>query len=256
MSIKDEMGELDLQLYLAGAMSFSQRARLSLVLLVSGDLRRRLREVKAANVQFAQNEMVRLEAKLFPATPRVFTVTHINPPFGILGWVGALALLTLCAIPILYPNSNQILPEEAYTAKGRGLGVNLFVKGDTSYRVENQAARILPSDTLQVVPIGSEAQYLILLGWDERQGMVTLFPESGAYSKKVSTREPPPALLLQDIADNRLICITATSPFRVQDAMRLLGRQPFNPIVRAPITRLITGRYVQIFAITKKASRI
>jgi hypothetical protein len=177
---------------------------------------------------------------------------------GMLGWagscLGSLALLALLVIPIFSPKPSLV--EEDYTAKGRGLGINLFVKGDTAYRVENQVASILPSDTLQAIPIGSEPQYLMLLGWDEHQGTVTLFPQTGIYAQRVSAHEPPPALLLQGIADNRLICITATGPFRVQDALKLLGRQPFLPLNRAPASHLTAGRYVQIFSISKKARRI
>ncbi|MDB5102969.1 MAG: hypothetical protein JWP91_658 [Fibrobacteres bacterium] len=143
-----------------------------------------------------------------------------------------------------------------FIAKGRGLGVNLFVKGDTAYRVEHQSALVSVTDTLQVMPMGSEAQHLVLLGWDEHQGLVRLFPKAGDRARKVSRQDPPPALLLQDMADNRLICVTAVGPFRIADAEAALRRKPFLPMEKAPPSHLEKGLYLQVFSITKGGGRI
>ncbi len=133
--------------------------------------------------------------------------------------------------------------------------MNLFVKGDSAYRVEHQAALVGSADTLQVIPLGSEAQNLVLLGWDARQGLVRLFPKEGGRSRRVSGREPPPALLLQDVADNRLICVTAVGSFRIAEAEAALRRDPFVPMEKAPASHLHKGLYLQVFSITKGPGR-
>jgi hypothetical protein len=260
------LGDLDLQLYLAGAMPLAKRLLMALSLMADGDLRARMRAVRAANATYRETEMGRLASRLYPEsgiskaeTPidtsksRTFKVTHPRVARWDLRLAGSLALLALCALPFWHTAAPG--PEDAI-AKGRGLGVNLFVKGDTAYRVENQDARISPADTLQVVPLGSEPQHLVLLGWDARQGLVRLFPQNGAYSHRVSHDEPPPALLLQGLSDNRLICVTATSPFRVSDVEALLRRTPYHSAGPAPASRLEGGMYLQIFTISKRDGRI
>jgi hypothetical protein len=122
--------------------------------------------------------------------------------------------------------------------------------------VENQTALVAASDTLQVMPLGTEPQHLVLLGWDARQGLVRLFPLEGDRSRRVSRRDPPPALLLQDMSDNRLICVTATGPFRIADAESALAREPFRPMQKAPHSHLHNGLYLQVFTVAKGGGRI
>jgi hypothetical protein len=201
-----------------------------------------------------------------------------KPVFGFRGgWApalaGALSLAVLCVLPFRgtpdgtsglgtgigdlsgFDGSPSAVHDD-FVAKGGALGVNLFVKGDTAYRVEHQAARVAATDTLQVVPLGSEAQHLVLLGWDARQGLVRLFPREGERARKVSGREPPPALLLQDMADNRLICVTAVGSFRIAEAEAALRRAPFLPMEKAPASHLHKGLYLQVFSIAKEPARL
>ena len=179
---------------------------------------------------------------------------------------GAFAVLALCAAPWLKPagglegawggrpapgSGASGVGSPDFIAKGNGLGVALYVKGDSAYRVERHAARVSPEDTLQALPLGSAPQHLALFGWDARQGLVRLFPAEGEASRRVSPDAPPPALLLQGMEDNRLVCVTSNAPFRLRDAEALLGRAPYRPLDKAPATRLQGGLLVQVFSILK-----
>ena len=264
--------DIDLQLYLAGALPLGKRLMLKWALAMDRPLRNRLRELEAGNQSFRRKEMRRLEGILFPeapgaATRRSVRGAHDGRRSQERAWIpslaGACCVLAFCALPLFRAvepfasgSMAAALGEPDFIPKGRALGVNLFVKGDSAYRVEHQTALVAATDTLQVMPMGSEAQHLVLLGWDARQGLVRLFPREGDRSRRVSRFEPPPALLLQDMADNRLICVTATGPFKVSDAEAALRRKPFQPLDKAPASHLGNGMYLQIFSITKGAGRI
>lgn len=260
------LNDLDLQLYLAGALPPGKRILMALALALDPGLRARLAEAKEANRAFARKEQRRLRGILFPEAPGAAARRAAKAdPAPAQGWIPALAgaccALALVALPArhaLLPGNPAFPGAEGpeYIAKGRSLGVSLFVKGDTAYRVEHQAAKVGATDTLQVIPMGAGPQHLVLLGWDARQGLVRLYPREGERAPRVSPSEPPPALLLQDVEDNRLICVTATGPFKVADAEAALRRKPFQPIDKAPASHLGGGLYLQIFSITKGAGRI
>lgn len=259
--------DLDLQLYLAGAMPAGKRLLMALALIVDKDLRARLAEAKAANRAFARKEQRRLRGILFPEAPGAAARRSVAdaPARAGRGWMPALAgaccALALVILPARFAKGPVATafpggdgPE--FVAKGRSLGVSLFVKGDSAYRVERQAARVASTDTLQVIPMGAGPQHLVLLGWDARQGLVRLYPREGERAPRVSPDQPPPALLLQDVDDNRLICVTATGPFKIAAAEAALRRKPFQPLDKAPASHLGDGMYMQIFSITKSAGRI
>lgn len=265
------LNDLDVQLYLAGAMPWGKRLMFRWALLLDRDLRVRLDEARAANRAFSRKEQRRLRGILFPEAPGVAARRSVqasaagarSPRVWIPALAGACCVLVLIALPAYraalpgaggFTGADVEGPE--FVAKGRSLGVSLFVKGDSAYRVEHQAARVTATDTLQVMPMGTGPQHLVLLGWDARQGLVRLYPREGELAPRVSRSEPPPALLLQDVDDNRLICITATEPFKVADAEAALRRKPFQPLDKAPATHLGDGLYLQIFSITKGARRI
>ncbi len=278
-----KLSATDLQLYLAGALPASKRLMMDWALLVDGGLRAELRSLRERNAAYREREMPRLQRSLYPhvahaaggQAPARSARTPAFPRFPgasaqVPGLACAFALMVLCVLPFfpgtrakgMQPDSvptgfdASAVSDPDFIAKGRGLGVSLFVKGDIAYRVENQAAKVAATDTLQVMPLGSEAQHLVLLGWDARQGLVRLFPKDGEQSRRVSRLDPPPALLLQDMAENRLICVTAVAPFRIADAEAALKRAPFLPMEKAPPFRLQKGLYLQIFAITKGGTRI
>ncbi len=273
--------DVDLQLYLAGALPPGKRLMLKWALTVDRSLRTRLRDLEAGNQAFRRKEMRRLDGILFPEAPGEAARRSVRTGStrgvtrsgtGGRAWVpslaGACLVMVFCALPMVRADlgatsgSNggnslsEALGDPDFIPKGRALGVNLFVKGDSAYRVEHQSALVAATDTLQVMPMGSEAQHLVLLGWDARQGLVRLFPMDGDRSRRVSRSEPPPALLLQDMADNRLICVTATGPFKVSAAEAALRHKPFQPLEKAPASHLGNGLYLQIFSITKGAGRI
>jgi len=276
-----DLSDLDLHLHLAGALPPGKRLLLRWRLLLDADLRARLAGLRRGNEDFAAREMRSLRDRLFPAAPRR-AVPDPRPaprrprapsgggpgPAGFFGGrraayalAGGFAVLALCAVPFLGRIPAPVPAGDAVDgvaaggsdviAKGRGLGITLYVKGDSAYRVENHAARLAPTDTLQAVPLGSTPQHLVLLGWDPTQGLVRLFPAEGASSRRVTSAEPPPALLLQGMDENRLVCVTSGSPFRVEQALELLGREPFRPLPKAPAAHLEKGLFVQVFAITK-----
>lgn len=268
---QDGLSNVDLQLYLAGALPLGKRLMLGWALIVDRGLRARLSEAREANRAFARKEQRRLQGILYPealgaAARRGAGAGSASAPSQ-RGWIPALAgaccALVLVAMPA-YRSASSGIPGLAaseadgpdFVAKGRSLGVSLFVKGDSAYRVENQAARVAATDTLQVLPMGAGPQHLVLLGWDARQGLVRLYPREGERAPRVSRDEPPPALLLQDVDDNRLICVTATGPFKIADAEAALRRKPFLPMDKAPASHLGNGLYLQIFSITKGAGRI
>jgi hypothetical protein len=169
-----------------------------------------------------------------------------------LALAGGLALVALCAVPWLRgPGTRGTEAEDEFVAKGKALGISLYVKGDTAYRVESHDVRVSPADTLQVLPLGQEPQHLALLGWDSKQGLVRLFPREGRDAPKVSPGEPPPGLLLDGLDESRLICVTSVSPFRLDRAEALLRGAPYRPMEHAPAARLEKGIYVQVFAISK-----
>lgn len=266
--------ETDLQLYLAGALPTGKRLMMAWALMADGALRADLERLKEENEAYRRKEGRRLQGLLFPEVPGPARAPSSAWPGPKRGWApalaGALSLAVLCVLPFrgmpgidgggqagrLDAGFDGSAARGDFIAKGGALGVNLFVKGDTAYRVEHQAARVAATDTLQVVPLGSEAQHLVLLGWDARQGLVRLFPREGGRARKVSGREPPPALLLQDMADNRLICVTAVGPFRIAEAEAALRRPPFLPMEKAPASHLHKGLYLQVFSIAKEPARL
>jgi hypothetical protein len=258
--------DVDLQLYLAGALPLGKRLLLRWTLRLDPELRARLARLREENAAFRRKEMRRLEGILFPAPivrgARAGAVRERGPAW-LPALAGACCVLLFCALPfraglrdVLGGALDEAVNDPDVIAKGRGLGVSLFVKGDSAYRVESQTARVAATDTLQVMPLGAEPQYLALLGWDARQGLVRLFPREGGRAPRVSRSAPPPALLLQDVADNRLICVTATGPFSVADAEAALRGKPFQPLDKAPSSHLGKGLYLQIFSITRDAGRI
>lgn len=236
-------------------------------LLLDKSLRGRLERIREEYAGYRNTEMPSLGSRLL-RTPRPFPAEAQAPRGPLAGFApgggrlahgltGAFAVLALCAVPWLAPVPAGV-EASGWTgagpdviAKGRGLGVGLYVKGDSAYRVENHAARLRPDDTLQALPLGSATQHLALLGWDARQGLVRLFPAEGSVSRLVSPREPPPALLLQGMEESRLVCITSGAPFRLADAEALLRGRDFQPLEKAPAARLAKGLYVQVFSIAK-----
>lgn len=268
---RDGLNDVDLQLYLAGALPLGKRLMLGWALFMDRGLRERLAAARASNRAFARKEQRRLQGILFPEAPGIASrrAAEAAPASAAQrrGWVPALAGACCALVFVAFPayraassgNAGLAVSEADgpdFVAKGRSLGVSLFVKGDSAYRVEHQSARVAATDTLQVVPMGSGPQHLVLLGWDARQGLVRLYPREGERAPRVSREEPPPALLLADVDDNRLICVTATGPFKVADAEAALRRKPFQPMDKAPASHLGNGLYLQIFSITKGAGRI
>lgn len=269
MKAKDlrKLSDVDLHLYLAGALPWSKRFLLAWALALDAGLRARLAALREENQAFGGREMASLKARLFPGasrSPARMSSRRLLPSLPGRQWgyalAGSMAVLALCAVPYLAPTraidgrgglDGWAGEGPDVIAKGRGLGVSLYVKGDSAYRVEHHAARVAPADTLQVIPLGTVPQHLLLLGWDARQGLVRIFPPDGAMSRRVSPGEPPPALLLQGMEDNRLVCVTANVPFRVADVEALLKRKPFQPLDKAPASHLEKGLYVQVFAIGK-----
>lgn len=274
---RPELSDVDLHLYLAGALPAGKRLLLRWHLLLDAGLRARLADLRRANAEFAAGEMASLRGRLFPAVPapgrapaaRSRASAGGGAAGGGFDWsgfpggrrfgyalAGGFAVLALCAVPFLRGTHDLAVDGIAANdpdvlVKGRGLGVTLYVKGDSAFRVENHSARMAPTDTLQAVPLGSAPQHLVLLGWDANQGLVRLFPSEGPGSRRVSAAEPPPALLLQGMDENRLVCVTSGSPFRVEDALALLGKKPFQPLPKAPAAHLEQGLFVQVFAIVK-----
>lgn len=281
------LSDVDLHLYLAGAMPLGKRLLLRWNLFLDAGLRARLAELRRGNAEFAALEMPALRGRLFPGAPGQAGSAALPAPApsrphgaaaGGVDWssllggrrfgyalAGGFAVLALCAVPFLgrLPTSavdgvdgldglDGVAAEGSdLIPKGRGLGVILYVKGDSTYRVENHAARMAPTDTLQAVPLGSAPQHLVLFGWDARQGLVRIFPAEGSTSRMASAAEPPPALLLQGMEENRLVCVTSGSPFQVEAALALLGRKPFQPLLKAPAVHLEQGLYVQVFTLVK-----
>lgn len=267
----EKLNDVDLHLYLAGALPWPRRFLMAWHLALDPGLRTRLASLRGEADAYRNREMTSLEARLFPRRARsghpsgrkarasswLDFLPKGGRPLG-LALSGSFAVLILCAVPYLDPARDAAQSADGWAgegpdiiAKGRGLGVSLYVKGDSAYRVENHAAKVAQADTLQAVPLGSAPQHLVLLGWDARQGLVRLFPSEGSMSRKVSAAQPPPALLLQGMEDNRLVCITSSAPFRIEDAEALIKRRPFLPLTKAPVTHLDKGLYVQVFAIGK-----
>jgi hypothetical protein len=259
--------ELDLRLYLAGALPPGKRLLFRWALALDPALRARLREARAADAAFRRGGMPRLRERLFPeprrasAAPSPRAFGFFRPGFApaLAGAVCALAFTSFLIAPGLKSAGgayDAAMGNPEAIAKGRGLGVALLVKGDSVYRVERQAARVRGTDTLQVLPLGTEPQHLVLLGWDARQGLVRLFPRAEGPAPRVSRTQPPPALLPQDGAENRLICVTATGPFTVAQAEAALRAGPFQPGEGAPAARLSGGLYLQIFSIAVRPEGI
>jgi hypothetical protein len=246
-------------LYLAGALPPGKRLMMAWALRVDGALRADLDRLKAGNAAFRRKEGRRLQGILFPDAPGSAAAreprnareaargsagagsARTQAASGLRrGWApalaGAFSLAVLCVLPFRGApgadgaaghderrgfDGSAAAARHDFIAKGGALGVNLFVKGDTAYRVEHQSARVAVTDTLQVVPLGSEA-----------------------------------ALLLQDMADNRLICVTAVGPFRIAEAEAALRRAPFLPMEKAPASHLHKGLYLQVFSIAKEPGRL
>jgi hypothetical protein len=295
--------EVDISLYLAGALPLGKRLLFRWALAVDPDLRARLAETRAADAEFRRTEMPGLRKSLFPASsahagaaaspPRLAAPgfppraaapgSHARaasepPPFlarfrsafgagpALAGAFCALLLAPLLLAPGLRFGPGSLrFTDGSYAAtdddpdaiaKGSGLGVALLVKGDTAYRVERQAVLVRGNDTLQVIPLGTEPQHLALLGWDPRQGLVRLFPRVDGPAPRVSRSNPPPALLPQAGAGNRLICVTANGPFTVAQAEAALRAEPFRNMENAPASHLGRGLYLQVFSIDLKSEGI
>lgn len=275
--------EADIGLYLAGALPLGRRMLFRWALALDPDLRERLAEARAAEAGFRRKEMPGLRKRLFPASsaqaraarsparaagPMPFPA-RFRSAFGA-GPALAGAFCALLLAPLLLATGLRFGPgslrfsdgpyaedgDPDAIAKGSGLGVALVVKGDTAYRVERQAVLVRGSDTLQVMPLGTEPQHLALLGWDPRQGLVRLFPRAGGPAPRVSRADPPPALLPLAGPGNRLICVTANRPFTMAQAEAALKAEPFRNMETAPASHLGRGLYLQVFSIDLKAEGI
>jgi hypothetical protein len=263
--------EIDISLYLAGALPLGKRLLFRWALALDPGLRARLAEARAAGAEFRRKEMPGLRKSLFPA--RAGTAPFLDRFRSAFGAGPALAgaFCALLLAPLLLAPGLRFGPgslrftDGSYAAeegdpdaiaKGGGLGVALVVKGDTAYRVERQAVLVRGNDTLQVIPLGTEPQHLALLGWDPRQGLVRLFPRADGPAPRVSRANPPPALLPQAGAGNRLICVTSNRPFTVALAEAALRAEPFRNMENAPASHLGRGLYLQIFSIDLKSEGI
>jgi hypothetical protein len=272
--------EADVNLYLAGALPFGKSLLFRWALAVDPALRARLAEARAADAAFRRNEMPGLRKRLFPrdASSRG-SVAAPSPRFaGFRSAFGAgpgpalaAAFCALVLAPLLlapglrFPAGQLRFSDGSFgateddpdaIAKGSGLGVALVVKGDSAYRVERQSVLVRGNDTLQVLPLGTESQHLVLLGWDPRQGLVRLFPRADGPAPRVSRANPPPALLPQAGTGNRLICVTANGPFTVAQAEAALKAEPFREMEKAPASHLGRGLYLQVFSIDLKPEGI
>jgi hypothetical protein len=279
--------EVDLSLYLAGALPLRKRILFRWALAIDPALRARLAEARSAEAAFRLNGMPRLRKRLFPEaaarapgialSPRIALAAPSSRPAGfrfafgggygpaLAGAFCALVLASLLSAPgFRLPDGSLRFSDGTYAdgenpdaiAKGSGLGVALLVKGDSAYRVERQSALVRGNDTLQVIPLGTEPQYLALLGWDPRQGLVRLFPRTDGPAPRVSRANPPPALLPQAGTGNRLVCVTANRPFTMAQAEEALQAEPFRQMDRAPASHLGRGLYLQIFSIDLKPEGI
>lgn len=252
MNARSRITEADLHLYLAGAFPLAKRLLMSWALAVDPELRLRLEAIRRETAAYRETEMPALHAKLFPVSARAAQPARRFASRGRFrfAFAGGFALVALlCAVPLLHPGKESA--EEDFIAKGKALGVSLYVKGNVARRAESHSVQVLPTDTLQVVPVGSEPQHLALLGWDRRQGLVVLFPRGGDAAPRISSGEPPPALLPDGLEESRLICVTSVSPFRIERAEALLSGAAYRSMDKAPAARLEDGIYVQIFTIAK-----
>jgi len=262
---KKHLTDIDLQLYSAGVLPWHKVFLVWIVLFLNRELRQRLQGIKKDNQGFLNQEYPRLKNKLEQAVSKAWSAQSSVPistetdnafsfPLSIrLSWklAAGLAFLLLLGIGIYLPSRFQdsLKGKAQYAAKGTSLGVHLFVKGLTTRRVENYSLQLSESDTLQVIPVGSEKQYLIIYGWDGKKGLTQIFPAAGQYADIVSKGRLPPAMVLDSIDNNKLFCITSLNRLESEKIRKLLFRKPFIPMKDAPTSFLDRDIYVQIYSI-------
>ncbi len=279
--------DLDIQLHLAGVLPRRTALVLRIRALLDRQLQTRLAEARSSRDRFARESQPRLHERLFAGDALssaesagkegragmlrrfldLVAVPRSGAPWFALAATGCLALglSTMLWLTSLFPNAisppiqglSATSSDSDFGTKGGSsddsldgsLGIHLYVKGVSTYRVEGHQAKLNPSDTLQVIPLGERPQHLWLLGWDPSQGLVPLFPEKDTLSRPVSPESLPPALVPQgDGRENHLICVSSTSPIALSEVRRLLESQMTTQQEPGmPSAFFSSGAYVQRF---------
>jgi len=261
MADQNKITDTDLQMYIAGLFPPLKSMYMGWMLFISRDLKLRLVEIEKENTDYTEGEELSLQKKLFPFSKakeyqnsRSISRYEFSSKRGSLKYAGALAALVIAVGLVFISNpglekNNQV----EYTAKGLSLGMNLYVKGDKNFLVENYHQPISNSDTLQLLPVGEDAQYLVLYGWEPGAGYSRIFPFDGNQAGRVSKKSFPPSLQLNSGAENKLICITSTRPFEIKKASEILEGEKFSNISDAPSSLLLDDMYIQIYTLTSEA---
>ena len=172
--------DIDLQLYLAGALPKHKAVLLWFALLISKNLKEKMKRIQRDNYEFINREYPKLKKKLnFPALESASDQESAsNPehlqkdiplstetdngfrfrlPITAAPWklAAGLAFVLFLSVGIYMPYqmSKNATESALFTAKGRSLGIHLYAKGKTVRRIENFSVELPPSDTLQVMPV-------------------------------------------------------------------------------------------------------
>jgi hypothetical protein len=262
---KQILTDTDLQLYLAGVLPWNKSFLFRILLIFNRELRQRAQQARKANQQFYQQEFPRLKSKVIgveqnlaeirlPASTE--TESALKQPFKFSGaWKLAAGLAFVLALgfglTIFFQMKEDYSQPVQYAAKGKSLGVHLYITGIRAQRVEHYSIQLSENDTLQVIPVGSEKQFLFIYGWEFGKGLIRLFPETGTTGGAVSKDSLPPSLVL-DKADNlKLVCVSSPKSLEAEKIRTLLSGKPFVPIQDAPSALLEKDIYVQIYSLNE-----
>ena len=212
--------DIDIQLYLAHAMPLRYRILIWFAGLLDANLRERINEQRDANAQFAHQEYPRLMKILGGLNIAPESQSHNVRPQSALWWSGGLSVATALCLVFIFLNGqeNSISEKFQFAAKGSSLGLQLFVKNSTAHRIDGFEVSTGPSDTIQLLPVGPEPQYMTILSWDSTAGVVQVAPARGDLAISVSHSALPPAMVSDAASTTLLICITSLKPFTLSEA--------------------------------------
>ena len=248
---KNLLTPVDIQLYLAHALPWHKRLFITMLAQLSPKLKQQIQHQQKENLLFSQNEKRTLQHALFPTSKNEPAPSFITSLFRAPAFKPAFSLVLVCmiALPLYFSQQSPV----EFTAKGSGLGINLYKKEADYKLLADEHLTLQRDDTLQIMPIGKSTQFFALYTYSADGSLQKIFPEMGTTLAEINSTTLPPALIF-DGEDAHLICVSSLGNRPLTDIQVLLTHT--NASLDNTITRsqIIGSLYIQAYTITAGGS--
>ncbi len=240
---KKILSDIDIQLYLAKALPWYKRFFILISSILNTNIQEQIENAESANRVFTSTEQRKLQYKLFGTTVENESPSKHFPPF----FRPAISFALICVLAIpLYFHMNQEQPH--YTAKGSGLGVNIYKK-DVDYTLLADKNIILSkNDTIQILPVGKTKQYCMLFALDSLNTLQQIFPETENRLGLIDSNTLPPSLVF-DGFKTQLISITSSRNLSSDSLSTIIKPFIIATIEQKPVSHIVDNIYIQQFNI-------